>query len=108
MCIDEGPLGGIGTIAPGSCDMMPVGSKRFASGSSPSFGGPSFVDILLGGGLGSQNFPSGAPDPAPRAELAACSDRTKSGEQRGRLALVVNNYVPDAALTILLLQLLLN
>jgi hypothetical protein len=59
--------------------------------------------------MGSQNFPSGAPDPAPRAELAACSDRTKSGEQRGRLALAVNNYVPaDAALTILLLQLLLN
>jgi hypothetical protein len=33
LCIDEGPLGGIGTtahIAPGSCDMMPMGSKRFA------------------------------------------------------------------------------
>jgi hypothetical protein len=29
LCIDEGPLGGIGAIAPGSCDMMPMGSKRF-------------------------------------------------------------------------------
>ena len=26
----EGPLGGIGTTAPGSCDVMPMGSKRFA------------------------------------------------------------------------------
>jgi hypothetical protein len=26
----EGPLGGIGAIAPGSCDVMPMGSKRFA------------------------------------------------------------------------------
>jgi hypothetical protein len=54
---------------------------------------------------GPKNFPLGPP--APRAELAACSERTKSGEQRGRLALVVNNYVPGATLTILLLQLLL-
>ena len=82
--------------------------RRRASGFSPSNQGPCFAHILLGGGLGSQNFPSGAPEPAPRAELEACSDRTKSKEQRGRLALVVNNYVPDAALTILLLQLLLN
>jgi hypothetical protein len=74
-----------------------------ASGFSPSNQGPWFTHILLGGGLGSQISPLG-----PQTQLAACSDRTKSGEQRGRLALVVNNYVPDAALTILLLQLLLN
>ena len=43
--------------------------------------------------LGLQNFPSGAPKRAPRAELEACSDRTKSKEQRRRLAHVVNNYV---------------
>jgi hypothetical protein len=40
--------------------------------------------------LGLQIFPSGAPKPAPRAELEACSDRTKSKEQRGGLALVVS------------------
>jgi hypothetical protein len=79
-----------------------------ASGFSPSFGGPCFGVILLGGGLGSQKNPSGALKPAPRAELTACSDRTKSKEQRGRPALVVNNYVPDATPTTLLLQLLLN
>jgi len=55
-----------------------------ASGFSPSNQGPWFAHILLGGGLGSQNFPSGPPEPAPRAELEACSDRTKSKEQRGR------------------------
>jgi hypothetical protein len=40
-----------------------------ASGFSPSFGGPCFGVILLEGGLGSQNVPSGVPKPAPRAEL---------------------------------------
>jgi hypothetical protein len=60
------------------------GARTSASGSSPSYQGPCFVDILLGGGLGVQNFPSGAPEPAPRAELEACFDRTKSKEQRGR------------------------
>jgi hypothetical protein len=52
---------------------------------SPSYQGPCFVDMLLGGGLGVQNFPSGAPEPAPaRAELEARFDRTKGKEQRGR------------------------
>jgi hypothetical protein len=98
----------------GSKIVLKVGSQvsgvvETASGFSPSFGGPCFAHILLGGGLGSPKFPSGVPKPAaPRAELAVCSDRTKSKEQRGRPALVVNNYVPDAAPTILLLQLLLN
>jgi hypothetical protein len=36
--------------------------------------------------LGLQNFPSGGPKRAPRTELEACSDRTKSKEQRRRLA----------------------
>jgi hypothetical protein len=40
----------------------------------------------------------GVPIPAPRAELAACSDRTKSKEQRGGLALGVNKNVADATL----------
>jgi hypothetical protein len=60
-----------------------------ASESSPSNQGPCFGDILLGGGLGAQNFPSGAPEPAPRAELEACSDRTKSKGQCGRPGCVV-------------------
>jgi hypothetical protein len=43
--------------------------------------------------LGLQNFPSGAPKRAPRAELEACSDRTKIKEKRRRLTCAVNNYV---------------
>jgi hypothetical protein len=45
------------------------------------FGPPGFccLPVIC---LGSQNFPSGVPKPASRAELEACSDRTKSKEQR--------------------------
>ena len=32
--------------------------------------------------LGPQNFPFGPPKLAPRAELAACSDRTKAQQRR--------------------------
>jgi hypothetical protein len=34
------------------------------------------------GGLGSQIFPAGAPEPAQRADLTACSDRTKAPQRR--------------------------
>jgi hypothetical protein len=62
--------------------------------------GPRFVPlwVLLPAGwlffLGLQTFSSGGPKRAPpRAELEACSDRTKIKEQRRRLSRVVNNYV---------------
>jgi hypothetical protein len=59
--------------------------------------------------LGLQKFPSGAPKRAPRTELEACSDRTKSKEQRRRLGHVLLIIMwPDITPAILLLQLLLN
>jgi hypothetical protein len=67
-------------------------------GGPPGLGGlprppPARTRACVLGPLGSaacQNIPFGVPKPAPRAELEACSDRTKIKEQRGRLALVVN------------------
>jgi hypothetical protein len=35
--------------------------------------------------LGSQKFPFGVPKLAPRADLGACSDRTKAPQQQERL-----------------------
>jgi hypothetical protein len=70
-------------VAPSRAVRIPHPGTRFGT-ASPSNQGPCFGVILLGGGLGAQNFPSGAPEPAPRAELEACFDRTKSKEQRGR------------------------
>ena len=59
--------------------------------------------------LGLQNFPSGGPKRAPRAELEACSDRTKtkSKEKRRGLTRAVNNYVARHHYTTLAILLLL-
>jgi hypothetical protein len=60
-----------------------------AARSEPCFGGLGFC----AGGLGSQIIPSGVPKSAPRAELAAFSDRTKAQQQRESLGSIAYRLI---------------
>jgi hypothetical protein len=52
---------------------------------APRLGGPVLGGKFSEAAWGPQKKTSGVPKPAPRAELAACSDRTKAQQQRESL-----------------------